>query len=131
MLTSADHARHRKLAETESSRDLESRLVVGDAVSKLPMSASTSLKPRTTSRAFARGLPSASRLHFKRILLGSVLSGVASSAVLNSQTPHSKKLRSSFTFAWWNISLSVWFKYFSTTSPLFLAILVTSRRCCR
>ena len=57
MLTSADQARHRKLAETESSRDLESRLVVGDAVSKLPMSASTSLKPRTTSRAFARGLP--------------------------------------------------------------------------
>ena len=95
MLTSADHARHRKLAETESSRDLESRLVVGDAVSKLPMSASTSLNPRTTSRAFARGLPSALRLHFKRILLVSVLSGVASSAVLNSQMPHSKKLRSS------------------------------------
>ena len=82
MLTSADHARHRKLAETESSRDLESLLVVGDAVFRLPMSASTSLKPRTTSRAFARGLPSALRLHFKRILLVSVLSGVASSAVL-------------------------------------------------
>ena len=80
MLTSADQARHRRFDDTDSSSDLDSRLVVGDAVSKLPLSASMSLKPLTTSLAFARGEPSGLRLHFRRILLVRVLSGLASEA---------------------------------------------------
>ena len=55
VLTSADQARYRRFDDTDNSKDLESLLVVGDAVSKVPLRASMSLKPLTTNLALREG----------------------------------------------------------------------------
>ena len=46
------------LAARLNSMDLDSLVVVGDEVGTVPSQASGSMKPRTMSRALARGVPS-------------------------------------------------------------------------
>ena len=64
--------------ETDKSIERLNLLVVGLAVVSSPFKASTSLKPLTTSLAFARGVLSSFLLHLSKIRLVRVRSGTAS-----------------------------------------------------
>ena len=87
------------LAARLNSMDLDSLVVVGDEVGTVPSQASGSMKPRTMSRALARGVPSGFFDHLSNMRLVKVLDGSASFVVSKVQTWLSKNDCNSFTLA--------------------------------
>ena len=106
VLTSAVNKNQPWTVMSTSTKILDMRKAVGLLVSREPASASGSLNPWITNRAFARGVPSGFFGYFRRNRPLSVRLGSGFPVKSAVQTPFSKKLSNSDILAFMNCARS-------------------------